>query len=60
MIYDDKYVNGLRRLTKAVKKYDAKLGLQLLHAGRYPTPYIVKYGSPEPEEKAIKKLLGES
>ena len=59
MIYDDKYVNGLRRLTKAVKKYDAKIGLQLLHAGRYAFSSVIG-GQPVAPSPIPSRLTGET
>ncbi len=33
-VWDDCYIPGLRRLATAVKRYGARIGLQLLHGGR--------------------------
>lgn len=33
-VWDDRYIPGLSRLTAAVKRYGARIGLQLLHGGR--------------------------
>ncbi|MGP3667960.1 MAG: NADH:flavin oxidoreductase [Candidatus Bathyarchaeota archaeon] len=59
MIYDDKYVDGLRRLAKAVKDYGTKIGLQLLHSGRYAFSAIVG-GQPVAPSPIPSRLTGET
>ena len=40
-IWDDKYVEGWRELTRLVHKHEARLVLQLAHAGRQTVPEII-------------------
>jgi 2,4-dienoyl-CoA reductase (NADPH2) len=40
-IYDDRYVDGLKRLAKSLKDYDVKVGVQLFHAGRYASSSVI-------------------
>lgn len=41
-IYDDKFMDGYRRLADAVRKHGARLMMQLSHAGRQTAPEIVE------------------
>ena len=39
-LYDDRFINGYRRLRETVAKYGAKLVVQISHAGRQTSPEI--------------------
>ena len=45
-IWDDKYVEGWRELTRLVHKHEARLVLQLAHAGRQTVPEIIAGETP--------------
>lgn len=65
-IWDDKFVSGLKRLTKSVHDYGSKIGIQLSHAGRKARdtdnlygPSKLNYGNyKEPKEMTLKEIEG--
>ncbi|MEM1514441.1 MAG: FAD-dependent oxidoreductase [Candidatus Bathyarchaeia archaeon] len=59
-IYDDKYIDGLRRLVRSIKNYgDIKVGAQLFHAGRYALSSIIG-DQPVAPSPIASRLTGET
>jgi 2,4-dienoyl-CoA reductase-like NADH-dependent reductase (Old Yellow Enzyme family)/thioredoxin reductase len=46
VLWDDKYIEGLARLTAAVHRHDAKIAIQLSHAGRQTLRSVLEGAQP--------------
>ncbi|MDR4509562.1 MAG: FAD-dependent oxidoreductase [Candidatus Brocadiaceae bacterium] len=47
-VYDDKYMDGLKKLTNSIHSVEGKIVMQLSHAGREALPYYTGVGTVAP------------
>ena len=59
-LHDDKYVEGLRKLTQAVRKTGAKIAAQLYQAGRYTHSAMIGGRKPFSSSAVRSRLTGET